>query len=111
MNDASHSLDSFDAIYYPQQVPASAESLTILALVFDHIVFPGVFLPTSEFDEEALRREIERIRSLPMKLTIEDEQMLNCMRFSLDVKYVRDFCIFTGSPEALARWSTRPTHS
>ena len=32
-----------------------------------------------------------------MRLTIEDEQMLECMTFSLHVKYVRDFCIFTGS--------------
>jgi hypothetical protein len=96
ISTAGH-LESFDAVYYAQQVPASSESLTILGLVFDHIIFPGVYLPTSEFDEEHLRREIERIRSLPMRMTIEDTQMLDCMRFSLDLKHVRDFCIFTGS--------------
>ena len=95
---AAGHLESFDAVYYAQQVPASAESLAILGLVFDRIFFPGVYLPTSEFDEDALRREIERIRSLRMKFTIEDVQLLNCMEFSLHVKYVRDFCIFTGSP-------------
>jgi hypothetical protein len=96
---AAGHLDSFDAVYYAQQVPASAESLTILSLVFDRIFFPGVYLPTSEFDEDALRREIERIRSLRMKFTIEDVQLLDCLNFSLHVKYVRDFCIFTGSAE------------
>src|SRR5580698_8362287 len=75
-------LESFDAVYYSQQVPISAESLTILGLVFDRLIFPGVYLPTSSFDEEALKREIKRITSLGIPLSIEDVQMLNCMEFS-----------------------------
>jgi hypothetical protein len=98
MNSTAPNLESFDAVYYAQQVPISAESLTILGLVFDRLIFPGVYLPTSSFDEEALKREIKRINSLGIPLSIEDVQMLNCMEFALHVKYVRDFCIFTGNP-------------
>jgi hypothetical protein len=95
---ATSNLDSFDAVYYSQQVPSSAEALTILGLVFDRLIFPGVYLPTSPFDEEALKKEIDRITSLKMRMSIDDLQMLNCMVFALHVKYVRDFCIFTGDP-------------
>lgn len=90
--------DSFDAVYYAQQVPASSESLTLLGLVFDRLFFPGVYLPTSEFDEEALRDEIKRIVGIPGRLDVDDKRMLQCMEFSLHAKYVRDFCIFTGNP-------------
>jgi hypothetical protein len=98
MNSTAPNLESFDAVYYSQQVPISAESLTVLGLVFDHLIFPGVYLPTSPFDEEALKQEIKRITSLGIPLSMDDVQMLNCMEFSLHVKYVRDFCIFTGNP-------------
>jgi len=98
MNSAAPNLESFDAVYYAQQVPLSSESLTILGLVFDRLIFPGVYLPTSPFDEEALKREIKRIASLGTPLSIDDVQMLNCMEFALHVKHVRDFCIFTGNP-------------
>ena len=87
---AKSNLDSFDAVYYSQQVPRSAEALTILGLVFDRLIFPGVYLPTSPFDEGALKKEIERITSLKMRMSVDDVQMLNCMAFSLHVKYVRE---------------------
>ena len=89
-------IDSFDAVYYPQQVPKPA-SLSLLAFVFDRLYFPGVYLPTVEFDEEAVRREIQRILSLRANLTVDDVQMLNCMEFACHLKHLRDFCIFTGS--------------
>ena len=98
MNPPAPNLESFDAVYYARQVPISLESLTILGLVFDRLIFPGVYLPTSPFDEEALKREIKRITSLGIPLSTDDAQMLNCMEFALHVKYVRDFCIFTGNP-------------
>jgi hypothetical protein len=91
-------LESFDAVYYSQQVPATAESLTMLGLVFDRLYFPGVYLPTSDFDEEALLSEITRIASLPMKPDVDDIRMLQCMKFALHAKHLRDLCIFTGTP-------------
>ena len=98
MDTTSQNLESFEAVYYSQQVPISNESLTVLSLVFDRLIFPGVYLPISPFDEEALKQEIKRITSLPIQFTVDDVQMLNCMKFSLHAKYVRDFCIFTGNP-------------
>jgi hypothetical protein len=94
-------LECFDAVYYSQQVPASLESLTLLGLVFDHLIFPDVYLPTSDFDEAALLEEIKRITSLRMRPTADDVAMLNCMGLALHVKYVRDFCIFTGTPGSM----------
>jgi hypothetical protein len=98
MGTAAQSLEAFEAVYYSQQVPSFPESLTFLGLVFDRLIFPGVYLPTSPFDEEVLNGEIKRIRSLRIPMDIEDVQMLNCMEFALHVKHVRDFCIFTGNP-------------
>src|SRR5260370_27915174 len=92
-----NNLDSFEAVYYPQQVPRPG-SLSLLALVFDRIYFPGVYLPTSEFDEEAVRREIKRILSLGIALDVDNVQMLNCMEFACHLKHLRDFCVFTGVP-------------
>jgi len=97
MSSQDENLTTFEAVYYPQQVPRSAESLTYLALIFDRIHFPGVYLPTVDIDEDATRREIERIRCLgPLK--IEIAQTLSCMEFACHVRYVRDFCIFDGMP-------------
>jgi hypothetical protein len=44
-----------------------------------------------------VRTEIQRIAGLGVR-SIDDYQILQCMNFSLHVKHVRDFCIFTGQP-------------
>jgi len=98
MNEIEPALDSFDAVYYAQQVPASAEVLTFLSFLFDRVYFPGVYMPDVQLDEMALTREIERIQRLRLSRTIEDYQMLQCMSFANHVKHIRDFCIFTGLP-------------
>jgi hypothetical protein len=95
MSGSTEDLTSFEAVHYSRQVPRSSGSLTLLALVFDRIHFPGVYMPTVDIDEEATMREIERILSLG-PLQIETGQMLSCMKFACHVKYVRDFCIFDG---------------
>ena len=99
---ASHSpLDCFEAVYYSQQVPSSLATLTLLALIFDRVYFPGVFLPDVELNEAALRDEINRIKGLGSR-GIEDVQVLQCTEFALHVQHVRDFCIFSGEPSGLA---------
>jgi hypothetical protein len=57
-----------EAVYHPQQVPHSAEVLTLLGFVFDRAYFPGVYMPPDEgLDEQGLREEIKRILGLPLK--------------------------------------------
>jgi hypothetical protein len=93
-------LDSFDAVYYPQLVPASAEVLTLLAFIFDRVYFPGVYMPDVDLDEEAVKKEIQRIQAFGSR-EVEDRLFLASMGFALQVKHVRDFCIFTGTPGIL----------
>lgn len=87
----------FEAVYYSAQVPDSYESLTLLSLIFDKIYFPGVYIPLSGVDEVETIKEIERIRSLD-KQDFESTQILNCMIYALNMKYLSDFCVFTGKP-------------
>ncbi len=86
-----------EAIYYSNQVPTSYAALSFLGLVFDKIYFPGVYLPSEGFDEKETIKEIERIASFGIK-RIDDQQLLNCMVFALQLKHLTDFCIFTGNP-------------
>src|SRR6266567_2668924 len=97
MTGPESSLDSLDAVYFSQQVPASAEALTLLAFIFDRIYFPGVYMPDVELDEEAVLQEIHRVAACGVR-SIEDRQMLECMNFALHVRHVKDFCVFTGEP-------------
>lgn len=87
--------DSVNAVYYSQQVPSSLEVLTVLSLIFDKIYFPGVYIPEHGINEAETKKEIERILSLG-KRDIDTIQLINCMKFALHYKYLKDFCIFTG---------------
>jgi hypothetical protein len=88
--------DHFEAVYYSYAVPRGAETLTILALVFDRIHFPGVYMPPEGFDEAAVKSEIQRIASLGRQ-DPNTQQMLGCMAHSLYQKHLADFCVFSGS--------------
>jgi hypothetical protein len=43
---------TFDVVYYTGPVPSSWQTLATLALVFDKIHFPGVYMGTDGLDEE-----------------------------------------------------------
>ena len=82
MADDTNKLDEVEAVYYPQQVPRSTETLTFLGFVFDKIYFPSVYMPPAErLDEAGLRAEIERLKALSRK-NIDDVQLINCMIFA-----------------------------
>jgi hypothetical protein len=74
-----------------------------LALVFDKIYFPGVWIPNKPIDTKAVKVEIERILGL-MKTKrgrIHDNdniQMLGLMNFIEPANALRNICIFTGKP-------------
>jgi len=87
MTEVESPLDSLDAVYYSQQVPASAEALTLLAFIFDRIYFPGVYMPDVELDEQGVRKEIQRIAGRGIR-SLEDYQMLECMDFALEFDHL-----------------------
>lgn len=90
--------DTFNAVFYSEPVPSSLETLTLLALVFDRVYFPGVFIPECGVDEAETKKEIQRIGD---SITdIERSQMLNCMRYALWAKNLKGFCIFTGNRQS-----------
>lgn len=94
MEKGTQAPDCFEAVYYSYAVPRTAEALTMLGLVFDRIYFPGVYMPPQGFDEEAVRREIQRIS--PRLRDANELQLLACMAYSLEQKHLTDLCVFTG---------------
>jgi hypothetical protein len=94
MNDDAGELERFEAVYYPQQVPRSLETLTFLGFLFDKVYFPGVYLPpVDQIDIPAVRAEVERIKKF-LPSSIEDIQLVQCMSFSTVRQFVDDFCVF-----------------
>jgi hypothetical protein len=88
-------MENFDAVYYASPFPTSSQSLTLLALVFDTIHFPGVYLPRNGLDKVETRKEIDRIRRLGIE-DIETSLLINAMEWALDADYLHQFCLFTG---------------
>lgn len=66
-----------------------------MAVVFDKIYFPGVYIPEGGIDVAETKKEIARLQSLG-RLEIEGFEMINCMISALNHKYLKDFCVFTG---------------
>lgn len=88
--------DRFEAVYYSYAVPRSAEILTILGLVFDRIHFPGVYMPPPGFDEDEVEREFQRIANLQKANDPSTQQLLACMAYAVQQKYLSEFCVFQG---------------
>lgn len=93
MNDATLKLE---AVYYASPIPAYKESLTFLAVVFDRIHFPDVYLPTAGFDAKDVLKEANRIEALKLKdyETTLLTGTLRCLPLIADLK---EFCYFTGN--------------
>ena len=95
--------NEFSCVYYPQQYPRNARVLTILALVFDKIYFPGVWIPNRPIDTKAVQAEIDRILKISKekksRIHMNDTlQMLGLMSFIGPAQTLKDICIFTGRP-------------
>lgn len=93
MSDATLKLE---AVYYASPIPAYKESLTFLAVVFDKIHFPDVYLPNAGFDAKEVLKEANRIEALKLKdyETALLVGTLRCLPLMTDLK---EFCHFTGS--------------
>src|SRR5438309_10531402 len=86
---------SLEVVYYGSPVPISATSLTFLALVFDRIHFPNVYLPRKGFDLDAVKAERDRIQSLGVH-DYDTAVLLSVMRFLEISSQLKEVCYFTG---------------
>lgn len=86
---------TLEAVYYGSPVPRGKAQLTALALVFDRLHFPNVFLPFEGVDLDALEKETRRIEAY--KFTDHHTLvLLGLLRAIPHVKDLREFCTFTG---------------
>lgn len=56
--------DKLEVVYYSSPIPENLSYLTFLGLVFDHIHFPNVYIPTDGFDKDEVVAEINRLDNL-----------------------------------------------
>jgi hypothetical protein len=85
----------FEAVFYSEPVPSSMRTLAILALVFDRVHFPGVYI-AERVDAEATAAELDRIAQLERSRRVGNAQMLNCMIYAMQREHVAEFCVFNG---------------
>lgn len=85
-----------EAVYYASPIPASKVSLTFLAVVFDQIHFPDVYLPIDGYDTKEVLKEANRIEALGFKgyETVLLVGALRCLPLMTELK---EFCHFSGS--------------
>ena len=93
----SNSEEQFEAVYYSEPVPSSFRTLAVLALVFDRVHFPGVYIAENA-DRSGTADELDRIALLPRRHEVEDRQLMNCMIYAINRDAISDFCVFTGKP-------------
>jgi hypothetical protein len=89
---------SLETIYYSGPIPRDTAVLTILGAVFDRVYFPGVYIPTSGFDQSELDKEIARIEGLQGNRRPGDI-ILPMLKFVRHAKTLEGFCVFTGDEE------------
>lgn len=94
---SSHSEEPFEAVFYPEPVPSSLRTLAVLALVFDRVHFPGVYI-AEDADRSGTAAELDRIAKLPQRHEVDDRQLMNCMVYAINRDAVSDFCVFPGRP-------------
>jgi len=92
---------NLEAVYYSAPAPTSLRALTVLGLVFDRLIFPGVHVPDRGVDLGQTAEEFERIQALPHQRGPDTVHLLNLMLLALNAKHLKDFCIFTGNAETL----------
>ena len=86
---------TLEVVYYSSPIPSGPAALTLMGLIFDKIHFPNVYLPTSGFDPEAVRKEADRIASLGTP-DYNTAVLIDTLRLLPLVKELKDFCFFTG---------------
>jgi hypothetical protein len=86
---------ALEVVYYPSPIPSGPGALTLMGLIFDKVHFPNVYLPTSGYDPEAVRKEADRIAALGLR-DYNTAVLVSALRFLPLVKDLDGFCVFTG---------------
>ena len=97
-----HSVKELEAVYYAAPAPTSNGSLTLLGLVFDRLIFPGVHVPDQGVDLDETLKEYDRIRALGPTTDPDQVHLLNLMSAAVNAKHLKDFCIFAGRAESFS---------
>lgn len=86
---------SFDIVYYPRQFP-DLHTLSFLALLFDKIHLPGVYINIDGLTEKVI---IEHINELKTNIT-DSDSLLFCRAaiFSSYCLHLKDLFVFNGKP-------------
>lgn len=87
-------INNLEVVYYNKPVP-SLQTLTLLSFVYDKIYFPGIFIPKKGIDKKETLKELKRLISVGLKKN-DEKIMYNCIVYTLNYEYIKDFCIFTG---------------
>lgn len=86
---------NLEAVYYSAPIPSSKASLTALALVFDRIYFPNVYLPLDGYDPGEVRKEADRIEALRFN-DLDTAITVGTLRALPNLPHLQTFCSFTG---------------
>ena len=85
---------SFDVVNYATPIPRNQGALTLMGLLFDRVVFPGVHLPTEGYSQKEYEVELARLLALPPHPS--NGLTIGAFAFLRYVKILEGFCEFTG---------------
>jgi len=89
---------SFDAVYYNFPVPTNPYTISLLGILFDRILLPGVYLPKGQ-DKKAIQERIQfLIRSFEPDDVMGQREMVGTLSFINDYDDLLDIFIPTGKP-------------
>jgi hypothetical protein len=97
-------MSTLEAVYYPHAIPQSRAALTVLALVYDRIHLPGVYLPEQGFSASDLTSTrkwmAEQERQHPIARINPGWRYLNqYLQLLPEREHLEEFCVF---PDAAA---------
>jgi hypothetical protein len=88
----------FEAVFYSKPVPRSLRTLAVLALVFDRVHFPGVYIP-DEVDTAATSAWLAKVRADESLRRQVSQEAYNCIVYALQKAHLDDYCFFGGLPK------------
>lgn len=86
-----------EIVYYPYPVPTNRYTISVLGILFDRVLLPGLYLPKS-VDKKVLKSEFERISEVDKKRghTPESLIFLSCVKFLEEYQALSDIFVPTG---------------
>ena len=100
----------FEAVYYASPIPSGIVSLTSLAIVFDRLHFPNVYLPTTGYDPADAAKEARRIEGL-QRTDYDTRLLVGAMRALPHLKDLNEFCTFGGQAHQVFSGENHPDTS